>query len=186
MVVAICRDARSRRAVASGYLSPVHPPVDPRASTDAAPGNFGQDVEEGLASFVVSVNAAAGPPHERRRRVTRYMLLIHAEESGWDVLSEDERASIYEGYGKVSAAMREHGHFLAGDELHPSADAKVVRVRDDAPQVLDGPFTETMEQLGGYYLVDCSLDEALAYAAAIPAAATGAVEVRPVSDSSPS
>jgi hypothetical protein len=52
--------------------------------------------------------------------------------------------------------------------------------------VLDGPFTETMEQLGGYYLVDCSLDEALAYAAAIPAAATGAVEVRPVSDSSPS
>ena len=118
--------------------------------------------------------------------MTRYLLLIHAEESGWADLSEDERARIYEGYGKVSAAMHEHGHFLSGDELHPAAEAKVVRVRDEAPQVLDGPFTETREQLGGYYLVDCSLDEAVAYAAAIPAAATGAVEVRPVSDSSPS
>jgi hypothetical protein len=148
--------------------------------------NFGQDVEERPASFVVSVNAAAGPPHDGRRRVTRYMLLIHVEGSGWEGVSEDERASIYEGYGKVSAAMREHGHFLAGDELHPAAEAKVVLVRDDAPQVLDGPFTETREQLGGYFLVDCSLDEALDYAAAIPAATTGAVEVRPVSDSSPS
>jgi len=118
--------------------------------------------------------------------VTRYMLLIHVEESGWDDVSDEERARIYEGYGKVSAAMHEHGHFLSGDELHPAAEAKVVRVRGEAPQVLDGPFTETREQLGGYYLVDCSLDEALAYAAAIPAAATGAVEVRPVSDSSPS
>jgi hypothetical protein len=118
--------------------------------------------------------------------VTRYMLLIHVEESGWDDASADERTSIYESYGKVSAAMREHGHFLAGDELHPAAEAKVVRVRDDAPQVLDGPFTETREQLGGYFLVDCSLDEALDYAAAIPGAWTGAVEVRPVSDSSPS
>jgi hypothetical protein len=148
--------------------------------------NFGQDVEERPASFVVSVNAAAGPPHDGRRRVTRYMLLIHAAESGWDDLSEDERTSIYKGYGKVSAAMREHGHLLAGDELHPAAEAKIVRVRDDAPQVLDGPFAETKEQLGGYYLVDCSLDEALAYAAAIPGASTGAVEIRPVSDSSPS
>ena len=117
--------------------------------------------------------------------MSRYMLLIHADEAGWADASEDERARIYEGYGKVGAAMREHGHFIAGDELHPAAAAKIVRVRDEAPQVLDGPFTETREQLGGYYLVDCSLDEALEYAAAIPGAATGAVEVRQVSDSSP-
>ena len=118
--------------------------------------------------------------------MTRYMLLIHVDETGWDGLSENERAGVYERYGKVSAAMREHGHFVAGDELHPAAEATIVRVRDQAPQVLDGPFTETREQLGGYFLVDCSLEEALAYAAAIPGAATGAVEVRPVSDSTPS
>lgn len=117
--------------------------------------------------------------------MSRYMLLIHVDETGWDGVSEDERARIYEGYGKVGAAMREHGHFIAGDELHPAAEGKIVRVRDQARQVLDGPFTETREQLGGYYLVDCSLDEALEYAAAIPGAATGAVEVRLVSDSSP-
>jgi hypothetical protein len=114
------------------------------------------------------------------------MLLIHVEGSGWDGATEAERTSVYEGYAKVSASMREHGHFVAGDELHPAADAKVVRERDDGPQVLDGPFAETKEQLGGYFLVDCSLDDALAYAAAIPGGRTGAIEVRPVVESSPS
>lgn len=79
--------------------------------------------------------------------------------------------------------MQEQGHLIEGDELHRAADAKVVRVREGSVEVIDGPFTETNEQLGGYFLVDCDLESALEYAAAIPGARTGTVEVRPVVES---
>ena len=115
--------------------------------------------------------------------MTRYMLLIHGEEASWETVGDTERAEVYEEYGKLLARMQEHGHLIEGDELQASTAAKLVRVREGDTQVVDGPFTETKEQLGGYFLVDCDLDAALAYAAAIPGAQAGTVEVRPVVDS---
>lgn len=110
----------------------------------------------------------------------RYMLLIHGDESVWDSFSEAERASQYEGYGKLQREMEEHGHYVAGDEIGPAGSAKLVRVREGETLVADGPFAETKEQFGGYFLVECDLETALAYAARIPAAVGGTIEVRPI------
>ena len=112
----------------------------------------------------------------------RYLLLIHGNESGWDALSEDERRAQYERYGALQREMEERGHVLAGDELAPAASAKLVRVRDGEAIVSDGPFREADEQFGGYFLADCELDTALAYAAKIPTAEGGTIEVRPIHD----
>ncbi|HET9671642.1 MAG TPA: YciI family protein [Actinomycetota bacterium] len=117
----------------------------------------------------------------RREEVgMRYILLIHGSEQEWNELSEAERAAQYERYGKLNREMEEHGHAVAGDELAPAATGKLVRVRDGETSVTDGPFAETKEQLGGYFVLDCDLDTALSYAAKIPAAAGGTIEVRPI------
>ena len=111
----------------------------------------------------------------------RYMLLIHGSEDGWDALSEAEREAQYERYGKLQREMEEHGHYVAGDELDASASARLVRVRDGETIVSDGPFIETKEQLGGFYLIDvANLDEAIEAAAKCPGAFMGSIEVRPI------
>jgi hypothetical protein len=110
----------------------------------------------------------------------RYMLLIHGSEDAWDALSEAERTAQYERYGKLQREMEEHGHFVAGDELDAAASARLVRVRDGETIVSDGPFTETKEQLGGHFIVECDLETAVGYAARIPAAEGGTIEVRPI------
>lgn len=110
----------------------------------------------------------------------RYMLLIHGSEDAWDGVSEAERAAQYERYGTLQREMEEHGHFVAGDEFASAASATLVRVRDGRTIVSDGPFTETEEQLGGHFTVDCDLDTALRYAAQIPAAEGGTIEIRTV------
>jgi hypothetical protein len=115
----------------------------------------------------------------------RYMLLIHGEESAWNRLSDEERAAQFERYGKVQGEMEERGHYVAGDEIDAAATAKLVRVRGGETIVSDGPFAETKEQFGGYFVVDCDLDAALGYAAAIPAAEGGTVEVRPIIEGQP-
>jgi hypothetical protein len=103
------------------------------------------------------------------------MLLIHAPEQG-----EDDPA-VRRRYGTFSQEVRDAGKFVAGDRLDASSTATLVRVQNGETLTTDGPFAETKEQLGGYYILDCgSLDEALAYASQIPAAETGAIEVRPV------
>jgi hypothetical protein len=104
------------------------------------------------------------------------MLLIHAPEQG-----EDDPA-VRRRYGTFSQEVRDAGKFVAGDRLDASSTATLVRVQNGEPVTTDGPFAETKEQLGGYIL-DCeSLDEALAYAAQIPAAEHDAIEVRPVTE----
>lgn len=110
----------------------------------------------------------------------RYMLLIHGSEDGWDALSDAERSAQYERYGKLQSEMEEHGHYVTGDELEPAASARLVRVRNGETLVSDGPFVETKEQLGGHFTVECDLETALAYAAQIPAAEGGTIEVRPI------
>ena len=84
-------------------------------------------------------------------------------------------------YGAFTQSIIQSGHFKAGDGLQPSTTATTVRVRDDKVMTTDGPFAETREQLGGYYLVEArDLDTALAIAARIPGARTGSIEVRPI------
>jgi hypothetical protein len=109
------------------------------------------------------------------------MLLIYSDEST-DLNPGDEGFDeMMTGYGAFTNEVRQSGAFDSGDPLQPVATATTVRVRDGRASHVDGPFAETREQLGGYYILDCKdLDQALAYAAKIPAAARGSVEVRPI------
>ena len=110
----------------------------------------------------------------------KYILLIHGNEDRWEQLPAADRAAQYARYGELNQQMVDGGHHVAGDELGPAAGGKLVRVRDGETSVTDGPFAETKEQLGGYFVVECDLDTALAYAAKIPAAEGGTIEVRPL------
>jgi len=113
----------------------------------------------------------------------KYMLLIYHAESSWDELSEPERQKIYAEYRQFSEEIIASGHHRGGSELHPTSTATSVRVRDGKQLATDGPFSETKEQLGGYYLIEAAnLDEAIAIAARIPSAAMGTIEVRPLSE----
>src|SRR5262249_61635727 len=84
----------------------------------------------------------------------KYMLLIHDDEKAWAKLSEAERGKIYAEYGQFGQSVRASGNYLAGAQLQPTTMATSVRVRDGKRLVTDGPFAETREQLGGYYLVE--------------------------------
>lgn len=107
----------------------------------------------------------------------QYLALIHAEEGRWDALSEAERESEMAEYRALSQAEVTRG----GNELESADAATTVRVRGDETLVTDGPFAELKEALGGYYVFECdSIDDACAWAAKIPAARHGAVEVRPI------
>ena len=108
----------------------------------------------------------------------KYMLLIYLDEQ---VLSEAERQACYIESTELAREIHSSGKFLGANPLQPVAMATSVRVRDGKRLVTDGPFAETREQLGGYYLIDAKdLDEAIAIAARIPMAKKGTVEVRPV------
>lgn len=112
----------------------------------------------------------------------RYMLALFMEETDTQP-SPEEGQAVFAEYGAYGKALEEAGAFVAGDGLQPSATATVVRVRDGERLLTDGPFAETREQLGGFYILECaSLDEALGWAAKVPDAGTGSVEVRPVLD----
>jgi hypothetical protein len=111
----------------------------------------------------------------------KYMLLICDEEKAWDKLSEGERKQIYGEYGQFTQQIKSSGHHLASAQLQPTSTATSVRVRNGKRVVTDGPFAETREQLGGYYLVEArDLDEAIGLAARIPSARVGTIEVRPL------
>jgi hypothetical protein len=111
----------------------------------------------------------------------QYMLLIFDDERVWGEMSEDERNRLYADYGTFTNELRESGGLVTADQLQPSTTATTVRVRNDETLTTDGPFAETKEQLGGYYLIDVeSLDEAIEWAAKIPSARGGTIEVRPV------
>ena len=111
----------------------------------------------------------------------QYLLLIYDAEASWDKLTPAQQGAMYEEYGEFTRDITAKGKYINGNQLQPIASATTVRVRDGKRLVTDGPFAETKEQLGGYYLVDAKdLDEAIALAARIPSARTGSVEVRPV------
>ena len=111
----------------------------------------------------------------------QYMLLIYANEAELAARRAEDAAGFRNAFGTFTKGIVESGHFKAGDALQSVSTATTVRVRDGKQVVTDGPFAETREQLGGYYLVEAKdLDEAVAIAARIPGAAYGSIEVRPV------
>lgn len=111
----------------------------------------------------------------------KFMALIHGDESVWESFSDAEREAAYAQYGAFADEARRAGVLAGGDELGSSRDATTVRVRGEETLVTDGPYAEVKEALGGYFVLECvSLDEALEWAARIPGAGHGAVEVRPV------
>ncbi len=111
----------------------------------------------------------------------QYMLLIYDDEKVWEGFSEEERNALMGEYVRYTEELREAGAYVAGDALQPIGTATTVRVRDGERLLTDGPFAETKEQLGGYYIVDVeTIDDAVAWAAKIPSARYGSIEVRPV------
>ena len=109
----------------------------------------------------------------------RYLLMIYGDEAGYEAATEEQREALRNEYGRVAAGWGDR--LRGGDELAASTSATTVRVRSEEQLVTDGPFAETKEQLGGYFIVDVEdLDTAIALAAELPGAQTGAIEVRPL------
>ena len=112
----------------------------------------------------------------------QYLLLIYQAEAGALRAADDEAmATELAAYGAFTVETRERNQYLAGEALEPTSTATSVRIRDGHLSVTDGPFAETKEALGGFYLLECAdLDEAIEMAAKIPAAKRGTIEVRPI------
>ncbi len=111
----------------------------------------------------------------------KYMLLIYHGEETWNERTETERQQIYREYRELIDELKANGKYLAGDQLQSTSTANSVQVRGGKPMITDGPFAETREQLGGFFLIEANnLEEANAIAARIPSARTGTIEVRPV------
>ena len=111
----------------------------------------------------------------------KYMLLIYETERNWQAMPTAESKAIHDEYMTLARDLKTAGKFLGGDALQSVHTATTVRIRDGKLTTTDGPFAETRDQLGGFYLVEAKdLDEATQFAQRIPAARNGAVEIRPV------
>ena len=111
----------------------------------------------------------------------RYMLLIYTKETDWTSLDDQGKGQMYQEYMAFTDQIRKSGHYVAGDGLEPTRTATTIQVREGKTVSTDGPFAETREQLGGYYVVKArDLDEAMTLAARIPGAKMGSIEIRPV------
>jgi len=111
----------------------------------------------------------------------QYLLLIYNNEKNWMELPDADVGTLRDDYRSFTESIAKSGHYKGGNALQPTNTATTVRVRNGKRTATDGPFAETREQLGGYYLVDAKdLDEAIGLAARIPGALTGAIEVRPI------
>lgn len=115
--------------------------------------------------------------------LVRYMLLIHHDQESFRKRSEAERQGMIQESVWLAQQLHASGQYIGAAPLHPSEETRCVRVRDGRSVVTDGPFAETREQIGGYFLVDVKdLDEAIGIAARIPGARIGTVEIRPVAE----
>ena len=111
----------------------------------------------------------------------QYLLMIYQNEAEYAKIDDTSKLKMTAEYGTFTQGIIQRGNFKAGDRLQPRTTATTVRVRDGKVLTTDGPFAETREQLGGYYLIEAKdLDEALGIAARIPSARIGSIEVRPI------
>ena len=113
----------------------------------------------------------------------RYLCLIYSDEKRWETMSEAEMQAVMGEYFAFTDAIKKSGHYVGGDALKPTQTATSVRVRNGKLSTTDGPFAETKEQLGGYYLIEArDLNDAIQVASRIPSARMGTIEVRPIED----
>jgi hypothetical protein len=111
----------------------------------------------------------------------QYLLMLYADETGWSKMTKAQQEQGYAAYMAYTEALKKAGAWVGSNRLQPISAATTVRVANGKSQVLDGPYIESKEQLGGYYLIDVpDLDSALSWAARCPGASHGTVEVRPV------
>jgi hypothetical protein len=111
----------------------------------------------------------------------KYAFTIYVDEAAREAASQEDQIAMAQAYGALTQEMQDRGVLLAGEGLYPTPTATTVRVRDGERSVTDGPFAETKEQLGGFYVLDCKdLDDAIEWAAKIPGAQLGSIEIRPV------
>ena len=130
--------------------------------------NFFEGCRSGHSSFDLMMEA----------EIMKYMLLVYLDEKA---LTESEREHCYIESAQLTQDLNARGQYLSAGPLHPISTATSVRIRDNRRLVTDGPFAETREQLGGYYLIDAkNLDEAIGIAERIPVARVGTIEIRPV------
>jgi hypothetical protein len=113
----------------------------------------------------------------------KYLLLIYADEGAYEAMTDDERHEMYAAYDELMRDLSTKGLSIAGEELAPTSTATTIQVRNGERLVTDGPYAETKEQLGGYFLIDVDdLDAAIDIAARIPSVHAGSIEVRPLAD----
>jgi hypothetical protein len=113
----------------------------------------------------------------------KYLCLIYEDESVWTKRSQEDNGKISAAYGTYTRDIQASGHMLGGEALQPTQTASTVRVRNGKVSTTDGPFAETKEQLGGFYLIEAKdLNDAIQVASRIPGAQTGSIEVRPIMD----
>jgi hypothetical protein len=121
---------------------------------------------------------AASPPEEISMK---YLLMIYGDESQMNKVAPDDASKMTQAHGAYAEALVKAGAMQAGQRLRPTSDATSVRVRNGKTEVLNGPYAETREQLGGYYMIDVpDLDAALSWAARCPSSSHGTIEVRPI------
>ena len=113
----------------------------------------------------------------------KYLMMIYNNEPAIMGASKEQTAQVMAAYGAYTEAIQKSGVLVGSNRLRPTSDATTVRVANGKTQVLDGPYADTKEQLGGYYLIDVpDLDAALSWAARCPGASHGTIEVRPIWD----
>jgi hypothetical protein len=111
----------------------------------------------------------------------QYLLMIYGNEAGMAAASKEQVGQMSAAYAAYTEAMKSAGVIRGGERLRPTTEATTVRVKGGKSEVLDGPYADTKEQLGGFYLIDVpDLDAALSWAARCPGASTGSMEVRPI------
>jgi hypothetical protein len=120
-------------------------------------------------------------PERKKESTMKYLLLIYGNEANMQSASKSEVDQMHAAYGAYTEALQKAGVIVGGERLRPTTSATTVRARDGKPQVLDGPYADTKEQLGGYYMIDVpDLDAAISWAARCPGASHGTMEVRPI------
>ena len=113
----------------------------------------------------------------------RYLCLIYSDEKTWDGMPKDQLDTMMGEYFAFTDGIKKSGHYVGGDALQPTTSATTVRVRNGKLSTTDGPFAETKEQLGGYYLINAKdLNDAIQVASRIPSARVGSIEVRPIQE----
>jgi len=122
-------------------------------------------------------------PRRRDAGAMKYLLTLWGDEAAWESWSTEELETEMRRWEEIDREMTEAGVLVAGEGLEPTASATTLLVRDEGSRVVDGPFAETKEQLGGFYLLDCAdLDQAIEWAKRIPVDPPGSIEIRPVMD----